>query len=505
MSSKAYKTIVVLLGFSLLSILGLQGMWINNFYKQKQEEFSRTVYACLTHISEKLNERENIHVIKESYSQDTIITGENEEVIKILSSKTKMKEPVHVNFSYNLRKPLKIRGKKIIVSDSVVHINSNQKTIVVSKSYEGGTSKEDIQKLMDKMMLEIKTLDVSPIEKITTRTLDSIIKKELNNKGIFIPYDFCLKKGLGTKEKVLVRSNFFNESRPVIKGDLSSSRIFGNHDYLMIQFPSQSSFVFAGMKNILALSALFSLLITFVFFYTMRTILKQKKLAEMKNDFINNMTHELKTPIATISLAIDAINNPLVKEDRDRFTNYSNILKEENKKLNRHVERVLEMALLDKGRMQLNKKTFDLNSVITSAISSFELQLHDKNAQLLFETNEPIIINADEQHLRSVFENLLDNALKYSRENCHITIQIQKSNETVSVHFKDDGIGIDKNKQQKIFDKFYRAQGGNLHDVKGFGLGLSYVKSIMEAHGGTVDLKSEIGKGSEFILKFHHA
>jgi two-component system, OmpR family, phosphate regulon sensor histidine kinase PhoR len=213
------------------------------------------------------------------------------------------------------------------------------------------------------------------------------------------------------------------------------------------------------------------------------------------------MTHELKTPIATISLAVDAMNNPLIRNDELKFKNYCRILKEENQKLNQHVERVLQTSLLEKGKLHLNKRTTDLISVIRSSIQAFSLQAESQEAEIVFEPlDKEIKIVADEEHLRAVFSNLIDNALKYSEYRCRISITVLKKENSMVVMIKDNGIGIEAKHKEKIFEKFYRVQGGNLHDVKGFGLGLSYVKSIIEAHGGHITMVSGTGKGSEFII-----
>jgi two-component system phosphate regulon sensor histidine kinase PhoR len=269
-----------------------------------------------------------------------------------------------------------------------------------------------------------------------------------------------------------------------------------------VQFPDEAGLVFSGIKNMLILSAFFSLTIILVFYFTLKTILKQKKLGEIKNDFINNMTHELKTPLATISLAIDALNNPQVKQDEEKFNQYTAILKEENQKLNSHVERVLQMALLDKSELQLHKNEVNVIELIHSSIATHQLQINKQQAQVIFDSQQSgVKIYVDEFHLVNVFNNLLDNALKYSKENCLIEITVQKNLNNMLITFRDNGIGIDQALHDKVFEKFYRVQVGNLHDVKGFGLGLSYVKSIIESHNGTVELKSEKNKGSEFIIK----
>jgi two-component system phosphate regulon sensor histidine kinase PhoR len=256
------------------------------------------------------------------------------------------------------------------------------------------------------------------------------------------------------------------------------------------------------MAGLLALSLAFSLLITFIIIYIFRRMLSQDKLHRMKNDFINNMTHELKTPIATISLAVDAINNPQVKSDEEKFSNYSRILKEENHKLNNHVERVLQVALLDKDELQLDKKPVNVIKLLENTIRSYNLQIQQQNAKVILDAREnDLFVFADEFHLGNAFNNLLDNALKYSSVPCEITISVTRSANQVIICYKDNGIGMDNEAREKAFDKFYRAQGGNLHDIKGFGLGLSYTKSIIESHNGSIVLRSEKNKGSEFIIK----
>jgi signal transduction histidine kinase len=362
--------------------------------------------------------------------------------------------------------------------------------------------KEEIKQLLGKIASEIKYVDASSMEKIETDTLNRIIKNTLLTKGITTPFEFLLKKQNKGKDTTITFSNGFNTKNIAFEADMSLDKIFNQHNILQLQFPNQNQYVFANIKNALLLSILFSLLIIGAFYYAIKLILQQKKLSEMKNDFINNMTHELKTPIATISLAVDSINNPLIKNDDARFKTYTNILKEENNKLNSHVERVLQMAALDKNELQLHKKNVDLSQIIDLALDAHKLQIQNQNVEIIFNhPNETIECFADAFHLTTAFSNLIDNALKYASENCKLSITIEKNSNQIAIHFKDNGIGIDPALHHKVFEKFYRVSSGNLHDTKGFGLGLSYVKSIIEAHEGQISLSSEKGKGSVFIIK----
>lgn len=513
MNSKPYKIIFALLSFSLLVVLLLQGFWIRNFYTQKVDEFNKTVYQTLSDISSKLNERENLNFIKESAypKTQTTITKKDGSVKVIVSASASsstipgISGPEH---DLNILKELSMDtlfgdNQQITISDSIVRMTNNHQTFVINKKTSKRIpKKEDINKLLDKMMAEIQTINVSPIEDLNEDSLNNLIKRELQTKGVFIPFEFLLKKETKNTDEILAQSKGFKKDHYAYKADLSNNKVFKDHNFLYLQFPDETGFVFARMKNMLFLASLFSLLIIIVFYFTLKTILSQKKLSEIKNDFINNMTHELKTPIATISLAIDAINNPQVKFDEERFHRYTSILKEENQKLNNHVERILQMALLDKGELQLHKQPVNLIAIINAAISAHKLQITQQNGTVVFDPQQKeLMIIGDEYHLLTVFNNLLDNALKYSKQNCLVEIGVHKSSTDVTITIKDNGIGIEPGLHKKVFEKFYRVQGGNLHDVKGFGLGLSYVKSIIESHGGTIELYSELGNGSEFVIK----
>jgi len=526
MSGGSYKTIFILLSVCILFVLGVQAYWIRNFYLQKKEEFDRTVYATLDQLEEKLRERRKLNAVKMTYfiqNGDTLVRTPSRNMTIVSEDKVEI-----INNNGNVQTKeiisLKKTGKGKQGKDTVLITGKNERVNIVlngrkakvravdkKKSIEDllkesgdliSDSKE-MTKLLDKMMTEIKVLDTE-VEAVDS--LHNLIKRSLDNKGLFLPFEFAVQKQQDGKDTVLSQSQGFKKEAPFYKSDLSANSIFPNHQFLLLQFPDQNDFVMAGMRDSLILSLIFSLLILGVFYYVMRLILNQKNLSEVKNDFVNNMTHELKTPIATISLALDAINTPLVKNDEEKFREYGRILKEENQKLNQHVERVLQIALLDKGKLQLNQKKLDLEALLKEAVESYKLQVTEQNAEIHFEPGpDPVFITGDAHYLKTVFGNLLDNALKYSQGSCKLEITLYADENQVRIHFKDNGIGMDAADHKKVFEKFYRVQGGNLHDVKGFGLGLSYVKSAVEAHGGTVELQSVKGKGSTFIITFKGA
>ena len=232
-------------------------------------------------------------------------------------------------------------------------------------------------------------------------------------------------------------------------------------------------------------------------------MLRQKKLGEIKNDFINNMTHEFKTPIATISLAVDAMRNEKVIQDREKMGYFSGIIKEENQRMNRQVETILKASQLEKQEVELNLQLLHVHDVIKEVVENFTLQLEEKNGRaelVLNAVNDQVM--ADEVHFSNMINNLIDNAVKYSKDNAPLLLKIstQSNEKNIIIKVEDNGIGMNKETVKKVFERFYRAHTGNLHNVKGFGLGLSYVKTIVQAQGGEVKVESVLGKGSVFTI-----
>lgn len=246
----------------------------------------------------------------------------------------------------------------------------------------------------------------------------------------------------------------------------------------------------------------FTLIILAAFFLTVRTLLAQKKLSEIKSDFINNMTHEFKTPLATISLAVDALKNEKVQHDKEKMQYFSGIIKEENKRMNKHVETILQAALMDKQELKLNFKPLHAHQVISRVVDNFRLQLEEKEGRIELTLNaKEDLVNADEVHFTNLVSNLIDNAIKYSKDNLHIRVYTHCTHKHFIFRVEDNGIGMSKESVKRIFEKFYRAHTGNIHNVKGFGLGMSYVKTVVDAHKGKIKVDSTLGKGSIFTVE----
>lgn len=274
-------------------------------------------------------------------------------------------------------------------------------------------------------------------------------------------------------------------------------------EVLAVVLPDYKKIVLGQMRAMIAGAIFFTLVIIAAFYVTVNALVRQKKLSEIKNDFINNMTHEFKTPLATISLAVDALRNEKVVQDRSKSEYFTGIIKEENKRMNKQVETILQASLLDRQEQQLNLRPLHAHVTIQEAMENFHLQLEGKGGRSELQLNaKNDLIQADEVHFMNIITNLIDNAVKYSKENLFIRISTQSTPKSLLIKIEDNGIGMSKETQRRIFEKFYRAHTGNLHNVKGFGLGLSYVKTIVDAHDGKIKVDSTVGKGTCFTLEF---
>ena len=299
-------------------------------------------------------------------------------------------------------------------------------------------------------------------------------------------------------------NNFiFNWALEALSGTVGEN--LGADEILCVVIPDIRSLVLSSLRWPIIISTLFTLIILAAFYITVRTMVRQKKLVEIKNDFINNMTHEFKTPLATISLAVDALRNEKVMADPARMQYFNAIIKEENQRMNRQVETILRASQLEKEDFDVQFKTVQVHPVIQRVVDAFALQLQARSGQLKLQLNATNDrMEADESHLTNLISNLIDNALKYAREDVPPVVEIQTRNEAgrLVIVIADNGIGMSRDTLKRIYEKFYRAHTGNLHNVKGFGLGLSYVKTLVDTHRGTIDAESAVGKGSTFILRF---
>lgn len=339
-------------------------------------------------------------------------------------------------------------------------------------------------------------------QRISKDVLDTLIRKELLNKNITLDYDFWVK--LAKRDSVLY-SKASNPIDEVVPANTFKTTLFNDiirdPGMLYLSFPDKNAAIFNTMRVTMASSGILLLVLLFIFSYTLYTILRQKKVSEMKNDFINNMTHEFKTPVATIMIASEALKDPEVVEDTSRIKRLAGIIYDENVRLGNHIERVLSIARLEKNELQLQSDAVDMNDLIVAVTESMNLQLQKHGATLTLNLDaEQSTIIGDELHLSNVMYNLIDNAIKYSADAPQITCSTRNTERSLIIEVADQGIGITKEHSKRIFDQFYRVPTGNLHDVKGFGLGLNYVQDIVKQLGGTIKVQSEKDKGTVFII-----
>ena len=271
---------------------------------------------------------------------------------------------------------------------------------------------------------------------------------------------------------------------------------------LLIYFPYEQQVVIRQIWKLLSVSIVLFLIIIVAFYVTIQTIFKQKKLSDMKNDLINNMTHEFKTPISTIALACEALRDRDIQKSDEMYNSYISVISEENKRLGSMAEQILQQAVLAKGKMKLKKELLDMHELIEDAVSRKQLEVQSKNGTIKLQLNAgDTLVNGDRTHLTNSIINLLDNAIKYTLKEPEIVINTINKGHNILIRVSDNGIGISKSNQKKIFDNLYRVSTGNVHNFKGFGLGLNYVKGIVEMHGGTITVSSEPGKGSTFSIR----
>lgn len=329
--------------------------------------------------------------------------------------------------------------------------------------------------------------------------MSDLIRRSLRENGIKQPFEFAVTNIFGNP---ILGSPGFKED---YWADSYVIRLRGGNavqqEKLHLYFKQPKNYIIEQMGWMIVASVVFTAIIIWAFALTVRTLFTQKKLSEIKSDFINNMTHELKTPLATISLAVDALTNAKVISNEEKIRYYSAMIKDENKRMNKQVETILQAARIERQEITLNKAVLDAHAIIQKTADNLILQIQEKHGTLnlhLKATRNRI--DADEVHFSNIVFNLLDNAIKYSKDPLRIDIETSNSGQMLQIRFRDNGIGMSKETVSHIFEKFYRAHTGNIHNVKGFGLGLSYVKAMVDAHGGKVRVESTPGKGSTFIV-----
>ena len=357
--------------------------------------------------------------------------------------------------------------------------------------------------LVEEAAKEMEQENVPITQRVSKNVLDTLIKRELLNKNIPLDYNFWVK--LANQDSLLFQkvalADADRSDANTFKTTLFSNDIKRDPGMLYVHFPNMNAAIFSNMGATLASSGGLVLVLIFIFSYTLYAILRQKKISEMKTDFINNMTHEFKTPVATIMIASEALKDPELTEDRSRVKKLAGIIYDENMRLGNHIERVLSIARLDKKELHLEWEEVNVNDLIVEVAESMSLQLQKRSATLTLNLDATnALVLGDELHLSNIIYNLLDNANKYSADAPNIKILTRNLQKSLVIEIADQGIGIDKDNTKRIFDQFYRVPTGNLHDVKGFGLGLNYVQDIVAQMKGSIKVRSEKDKGTVFEI-----
>ncbi len=510
------------MGLAMIALIIVQAYWITNAYRLKEKQFSQMVNRALYNVVSDVQERETVwHIMEEAQVWDTSWQEEmahweqyNFNLDATIGQDGKLDQSV--TFSQRSDQDEHSSELRIISGDSILTIEQGPGIVHVDTSVEGNIQiyqPRRIRKKLEKQIAENRVFidrimermisPGAPIEqRVDPEQLDQIIQQQFRNSGIDLDYEFAILRE--NREFAFKSSDYYyNGEMEHFMTALFPNDLFSRTGFLSLYFPRKASFLLKSLGFMGTSSIILTLVIILSFLMTILIIFRQKRLSEIKNDFVSNMTHELKTPISTISLASQMLNDKTIPTESKNFDNISRIIRDESKRLGYQVEKVLQMAIFDQGRIKLKKKKTDINELIHNVITNFTLQIENKNGNVEEDYSaDKAVLHVDNVHFTNMISNLVDNAIKYSREEPAISVSTLNRNEKLIILVKDSGIGIKKEDQRRIFEKFYRVPTGNIHNVKGFGLGLSYVKKIAEEHHGIVSLRSEPGVGTEFEISF---
>jgi two-component system phosphate regulon sensor histidine kinase PhoR len=490
------RLLVVSIAISLLSLLGLQFYWLSNAMKLQRENFNIIANNAVHEIAKRLESQEAMGAfLRATLMADNIQPGQP--AVRL--------HPSHLdrNLEESFGRPPENQFDKFGYQPLISSQNQEDSTLQAIDKILADNQLLGNKGFMMAFMREIQLTRSKSIEqRVNLEQLDSITQVIFKKYELTNDYLYELVKADNAFFKRVASENKASGTQHVFLAKLFPSDHLTSNHYLVYRFQNQRAFFFSTISAQMVLSLCAILLLGLSFYLLVDLLLRQKRLSELKTDFINNMTHELKTPIATINLASEALIELGGEQENQLFSKYNHIIFEENMRLKRHVERILNIALLERSGFSLRKKELNMHDLLNHVAIQSELMIQKRNGELvlkLFAANR--LVEVDEMHMLNLITNLIDNALKYCSKTPFVSIETS-SNET---HFifavQDNGIGMTNAQTKKIFDKFYRVPTGDVHDVKGFGLGLSYVLSIVELHKGSIEVQSELQKGSTFIIK----
>lgn len=489
---------------ALVGIFVLQVYWFKQAYELKSREFDARVNMALIKTAERMEEMERKSILRDKLEPGIDYYPQYPD-----SSSATALPPSAVldQTSFSLREPeseteASASQQKIFLPDGTeLTVESSTIGRALTDSMKSARQHE-AKRLFTDFIVELEAYKKQGMQAVDPKSVDSVLNTTLRDFGIRSHYTGAVYLPENDSAMLFNGTGSFtalHDSPYYVR--LYSQYMFASPQFLVIDFSDKIASIVAELQTIIILFLLFSSIIIGVYAYTLRNFLRQRKLSELKTDFINNMTHEFKTPIASISLAADSLKNPKILQNPDMVLQYGEIIKEENRRMNRHIESVLQSAILEKDALELTKEKAHVHSLLEIAADRARFQHRVRDVRIAEEyLADEDTVSGDEIHLVNLFVNLLDNAVKYCEHTPEIVIRTRNENNSIVITFTDNGIGIKKDNLKEIFQKFYRVPTGNVHNVKGFGLGLSYVKSIAELHGGSVAADSVFGKGSTFTV-----
>ena len=511
MKKQVIIIIIVLVSLAMATLIGIQVFWIRNSIQLREANFRRSVDEA---VSNALTKLEKIEIARRMNSSDSIQHFLSQQESQ---GNQELPDEKPVIADTGIRMIKSTNEGIIIIPETPGTPNDSQDTRSSGKPRNLSTAtpghvlkKAEIENLrrqnmlMNHIMNQVlgTEINIDIEQRISAGLIDTLLKEEFIIKGISMAYEFGVFNP-GRNKIVLEKSGLYHNLL-LQKGysfPLMPVNGITTTDFLLVYFPDKSKHAFMNLWGMLFVSLALVIIIISALAYSMFTIIRQRKLSELKNDFINNMTHEFKTPISTVSLACQALTDNDFPRSDEMYDSYIHIIEDENRRLGVMAEKILQTAILEKGKLALRLETIDLHTLIADVIKNIAIQveIRDGSISTSFQARNSYL-KIDKMHLSNVIYNLLDNANKYSPRKPHILISTSDTEEGILIRVKDNGIGISKVNQKKIFEKLYRIPTGDVHNVKGFGLGLSYVKFVVEKHGGTIAVESEVNKGSTFTV-----
>ncbi len=523
MNKRLFVLLVILMSLSLVGMIFVQSYWIKKSVDDKEDQFSNIVSDILNKVSDKIEDRE-VNDYSEKYLAFKEQVGEPKEshlnnlffgYRDLNSNEVTLYSHGILEDTYDISSTFFDSANGIGDSTTIKGFTSQRTTTIFKEEFglDGeGYRLNPVQKLekigglssIDKAQFDDVFREFAkqePIHKrVSNEEIELLINRELENREIDIEYEYGIySNGLPTKRK----SKKFKFGKSAVYKTPIFKDSEGNSNFsLLITFPKKKKFLIQSIIGMTVLSIVFTLIIVVAYAGAIYQLIRQKQISEIKTDFINNMTHEFKTPIATINLAVEAIRNPKTIDDKEKVQRYLQMIRDENKRMHAQVENVLRISKLEKNQLDIRKDRVDVHDIIDDAVTHVELIVGDRqgyvNVHLDADRSEVL---ANDVHFTNVIVNILDNAIKYSPEAPKIDVYTELVKNNIIIKIKDQGAGMSKVVLKKVFEKFYREHTGDIHNVKGHGLGLAYVKRIIDDHQGEVYAESEKGKGSTFYVK----